>query len=331
MVHRKGVRVEIISQGKCLPIYTDPAPDNSAIQCERHAYVEAVTGVRFSVKVTLTDRFLMCDGDGVEVHLAYDGGEPRVVFCQQEYFFLCHRNHSFDFGEYPQYDIQSQQWKHPEFIFQDLHLQDSTSTTPLLAETVKKLGSIEVTVKRVKRDRRVFTCPENYTQQSGGLDQVSETLLKGKAISNTIKSVAGPSCAAPLENPWCFASLPGQPGLPIKFHILYRSRKALQMLGYIPRTPSPQPLIRNVVSTSRLSNASPATPPVLSTNVLTDLLPGSIALLERSLAIRAEPIIPTSHASTGTTVKRERDAKENEREYKRRKVVKIEVLDMTAD
>ena len=92
MPYHSGVRVEIIAHEKCLPIHRDPEPDNPITPGKRHSYVEAVTGVRFSVKVTLTDRFLMCGGDGVEVHLAYDGGEPRVVFCPQEYYRLCHRN-----------------------------------------------------------------------------------------------------------------------------------------------------------------------------------------------------------------------------------------------
>ncbi|MCJ1381071.1 hypothetical protein MMC17_004180 [Xylographa soralifera] len=277
----------------------------------------------------------MCGGDGVEVHLAYDGRDPRVVFCPQEYYFLSRRHYSFDFGEYRQYDLQTQQWKHPEFIFQDLHLQESTTITPLPMEQVRKLGLIEVTVKRVKKDRLVFTRPEDYTQQLGGLDQVSERLLKGKAISNTIKSVAGPSCGAPLENYWCFASLPGQPGLPINFRIFYRSRKTLQMLGCIPKTPSPQPFSRNNVSTNSLSNSSPATQSIVAaTDPVQEIkeLRARLALLERSLNIKAEPNMSTGYANTGTIVKRERAEKENEREYKRRKIVKeIEVLDMTSD
>ncbi|MCJ1434906.1 hypothetical protein MMC27_004276 [Xylographa pallens] len=209
---------------------------------------------------------------------------------------------------------------------EDFSWEDSATTTPLSVEKVQKL---------VKKDRLVFTRPDDYTQQSGGLDRVSKRLLKGKTVSNIIKSVAGPSCAAPLENSWCFASLSGQPGLPINFRILHRSRKTLQMLGCIPRTPSPQPSARSINDVNPLSNASPAAPPIVTAadpaQKIKDLR-ARLALLERSLIIKAEHTTPTRHANAGTTVKCERADKDYKRDYKRRRVIKeIEVLDMTSD
>ena len=76
MAYPSGVRVETIAQGKCLPIHKGLEPDKPRFPCKRHSCVEAVTGTRFSVKLTLTNQFFMCGVDGVEVHLAYDGGEP---------------------------------------------------------------------------------------------------------------------------------------------------------------------------------------------------------------------------------------------------------------
>ena len=123
MTDRFGVKVEIIAHGQSLPIY-DPSQNGFTVPYSEFCYVEAVTDAKFSVKVTLTEEFRMWGAEAVEVHLAFDGGDPRILFSPQENYFRSRRHYSFDFSQFRQYDVQTRQWKLVEFSFQHLQLRE---------------------------------------------------------------------------------------------------------------------------------------------------------------------------------------------------------------
>ena len=75
MAWDSGVTVEIISDGQSLPLYPDPdAGDNQGTEGSVQ-YVEAVTGAKFEIRLTLEKNFWWGGCDFVEVIVKYDGDE----------------------------------------------------------------------------------------------------------------------------------------------------------------------------------------------------------------------------------------------------------------
>lgn len=75
-----GVKVEIISNGAALQSYNDPDESENKDARTSQCYVEAVTGARFEVKVTLTSDFNMHYGDGARISFHFDDQKDRHSF-----------------------------------------------------------------------------------------------------------------------------------------------------------------------------------------------------------------------------------------------------------
>ena len=71
-----GVSVEVISEGRSLPLYDDPDEEPDQHSRIRQRYVEAVTGAAFKVKISLTRDFRLYgleDQDAVQFSIDFDG------------------------------------------------------------------------------------------------------------------------------------------------------------------------------------------------------------------------------------------------------------------
>ena len=132
----QGIRVEVVVEGRSMPLYRDPDSQDSE-QAPADAlcstrYVEAVTGARFTLRVTLLEEFDLRGSDGLEFLTTCDGGPcwSRYIFrqCQK-----CGKNHSIDQLGHPQYHPEIQGWKYGHFSFGPLdlrmYLESSTADT----------------------------------------------------------------------------------------------------------------------------------------------------------------------------------------------------------
>ncbi|KAL8678194.1 MAG: hypothetical protein Q9186_005448 [Xanthomendoza sp. 1 TL-2023] len=175
-------------------------------------------------------------------------------------------------------------------------------------EQIKSLGSIRITYQRIYHGKiqQALTGARYSTYEP--VSEVSEKILKGKSIQCSII-------------PTTFVeSLPPQPtvqAIPL--------RGTLQMLGCIPRSPSPEPILG-----SRNGRATTAA----NTNVKEELrtLRARLAELENRASTTPQPNIKPEQRRSGSSVKREREDAENTVERKRnRKSGPVETVDLTSD
>ena len=75
-----NVKVEVISNERSLPRYDDPDAIEQDQPRTRQNYIEAVTGAKFIVRVTLDERFYMGHCDAARIVLSFDGAE-RGWYC----------------------------------------------------------------------------------------------------------------------------------------------------------------------------------------------------------------------------------------------------------
>ena len=78
MEYHHGVKVEIICEGSILPCYQDPDSGSSDADLTSRHYIEARTGARFEVRVSLANNYDLQLCDYVRVKVTYDGGVSNV-------------------------------------------------------------------------------------------------------------------------------------------------------------------------------------------------------------------------------------------------------------
>ncbi|MCJ1248351.1 hypothetical protein MMC30_005568 [Trapelia coarctata] len=307
MAEHHGVLVEVIVGGHPQPLFRDPDSEENQKELEKTSYMEAINDARFVVKVTLTNRFQM-KGEGVEVTLILDGRPTLVVFLAEKRW-RTNREDSYTFQCCSVYDKKDCEWKSADFCFGSLTLLESGNGGEK-PTNLGDLGTIHVTVGRVTK--RPYHGPQPQFVGFESVTTVSEKAMKGKAIGNTVKSIAMDRINPPRKTHTC-TPLPGSNGFLINTRILYRSRRTLQMLECILRSPSPDPVEEVAALRARL------------------------ALLERNLKIKPEQQAPLAGSATTPTsstvrVKREHDDDLEVISTKRpRRSGDIEVVDLTDD
>jgi len=310
MAQHEKVTVDILIDGKPQPIFEDPHPQDNNKGKGSYFYVEAVDDARFTVKVTLSSDFELFEADGATVWLSLDGRKGWGHHLSRTSLSYLR---SATFWTQPNYNATARQWQDEAFSFGKLRLVESTDTEDAPAG-IQSLGQICVDVERVTR--RLLSNPIPVkAEEEKAVTQVSEKLLKGKAIGSAIKPISTGFSQAPVRT---HESIPlaGSKGIPVKLNILYRSKKALQSLGCIPRTPSPEPELAPMEEVRALR--------------------ARLALLERGLETKTEApgsvIDLTSAVANGRAqVKRERDNDSENHRQKRSRGSEIEVVDLTGD
>ncbi|KAF6237271.1 hypothetical protein HO173_004740 [Letharia columbiana] len=320
MDHFQGITAQIISNGQVLDFYDDPDAPEIPESRARHHYVEAVAGSTFQVKVNLTHRFNSCGmkaEDAVKISVVPDGNNRggRAIkytkkLLRESFSRVYLRSHTFTGPKH--FCKETGQWMQSDYSFGNLVLKE-TPDPGFSVKQAEDLGKIQITVERIKvEERQVAYVPSTIPIET--INEVPEKALKGRSIETTVRLANTRPTSASIHS-HISKSISGEAGKPVVFNIYYRSRRALQMMGCIPRSPSPE----------SQSPDDDATAPEHALREVRDLR-ARLALLERGLNVKSE----SSSAATG--VKREREEEGNEGSRQRRRTtVKIEHVDLTDD
>ncbi len=108
-----GLSVAVISGNDALPMYDDPEMEGDGNPDEDLRYIEATTGAKFEVQVTLDDRFIWAESNTVRVVVVYDGDKPgwSKDFSRKSLPTVGTWRHSITFKSVSRWCQSSQQWK----------------------------------------------------------------------------------------------------------------------------------------------------------------------------------------------------------------------------
>ncbi|KAH0364052.1 hypothetical protein KCU65_g6977, partial [Aureobasidium melanogenum] len=226
------VVVDIVVDGRPLPEYLDQDDDDSVSHESIIKYVECVSGSHFGIRVDLTGMEFkhLKRGNSIITDYYLDG---QVVACAVHRFPLGHL--AVTTRPAARYR-EDGTWKERNFMFADLVTSEEGLSNKLRSD-LKDLGTI--TVKH-------FYAHSNWSREAPFLDfpkvnvgqeVVHEKNLKGQAISNQAK--LGEEVALGYLSTVDSRRLGNAFA---EFQFRYRSRKDLQTLYLVPRSPSPVPL-----------------------------------------------------------------------------------------
>ncbi|KAL8734498.1 MAG: hypothetical protein Q9166_001398 [cf. Caloplaca sp. 2 TL-2023] len=313
MAHLQGATIEVISGHKSCPVYDDPDADGRYDPFSIHfpqKYIEAVPGANFAVMVTLDPDFPFAGCDAVRVN-AYFDGPSHGYYGDIKRTDAIAGGRSIRFSTMRSYCVETGQWQAAELSFGELRIQEASDPT-ISVRDVKDLGTIKVTWQRIYLGEDVVR--DHHRDGYRGISEVSEKVLKGKAIENTIKKQSQDEHPISLK---AYAT----PVL-IWSSALIHGTGTLQMLGCIPRPASPEPLRERLGGSSTKIDDPEEEKRVLRAR---------LAELENRTKTPARAGIKAEQNST-LGIKREREDKENATERKRnRKLGPVEVVDLTAD
>ncbi|MCJ1363319.1 hypothetical protein MMC16_002426 [Acarospora aff. strigata] len=208
-----NIEIRIKSNGRFLDEYNEPDESTTHDLDTTTKYIEATPGAKFSIEV-------------LSIALDSLGKSPYVMICI--------------------FDNQSGQWKKALFSFGQVEIVEHDELPDDIdPEKGMQLGTIKLTVYRAHMKRRPV--PVAYVKDAGFIpvDQTSEKILKGKAIENNIRYVDGHVIPQPSPHTHDYSAMKGWKGKPLIFTFHYRSHRALQILGCIPRPQSPAIIIHN--------------------------------------------------------------------------------------
>ncbi|KAL8648283.1 MAG: hypothetical protein Q9226_006060 [Calogaya cf. arnoldii] len=298
MAQYDGVTVKVVSDGKSCPMYDDPDADGHENPFSETSppqkYIEAVTGAKFAVVLTLGPnfRFKKCDGVRVTYHLDGDEQEWQNTISSKDAIRGPFENRTLTFNCIRKYCHRTGQWQHGDLAFGELKIHERTDPVTSVND-VKGLGQIQIRWQRVHFGKE--TVHEYNKNGTEPVSEVSEKVLKGKAIDTAIKF------ALPALNVF----------------------STLQMLGCIP--PSPSPALLNTPS------GAAGVKPDDSKEELRRLR-ARVAELEDRTGNTPQPKIKPEQLNSASRIKREREDKENDGQRKKsRRSGPPEVVDLTAD
>lgn len=320
----QGIVIQVISNGQPLELYEDPDAAEIENDCIRQQYVEAVAGSTFSVKVMLTTEFnihQLRGVDGVNIALKIDGQgiewASLLSRANIEADLLRGRPGGTTFNNVMEFCPKSGRWIKSDLMFGKLAIKES-SRKKLSAEQIAKLGRIQVTLQRVERKKH--SIPKAASMLSANaIKEVTEKNLKGRGVAHSVAMTNTRPVTAPAPIEYYHKELPGRAGKLLEYNILYRSKGTLQMLGCIPRSPSPA---------LEISDGETGSPATETEDDSSGDLRGKLQSLRSRLA-QLERGGKLKHESR-TAVKREREEDETSGHRRRpTKSAKIEVIDLT--
>ncbi|KAL8698139.1 MAG: hypothetical protein Q9201_006731 [Fulgogasparrea decipioides] len=192
----------------------------------------------------MADNFHWAHCDAVRVFIQFDS-EPRPLYLdidRKEAFGGRLNRRSVTFSYRTMRDDATGQWLKAYYSFGELGVKEASDSKVSLLQ-ITRLGQIRIWYQRITYGPEVDR-PVSAYGDPGRISEVSEKMLKGQSIENTIKPTNVVKSTPPPLTCIRGLPLPGHLGQEAVIVVLYRSRKALQMLGCIPRSPSPAPLIR---------------------------------------------------------------------------------------
>lgn len=238
------IDVRIIVDSSPLPEYPDPEAGDDDEGRTHTRYVEAKTDQTFGVQVKLQRGFDFRSAIAVFYKFEPDDAPTffpgRLPKCQASHRNGILSNEMESLCESARLkNTTTGKWNWHPFVFGALEMNDSVPEASLEPGKLENLGSIRVKVYRAMP--KELALPQVWNgKRPEALDKVSEKSLKGKAIENNVKIGArGTPARPPKISEYKWIPVPGEAGKIYRFNFLYRSRKILQSLGCIPRSPSP--------------------------------------------------------------------------------------------
>ena len=117
MDYFKGVQVEVICNGKSLKMYDDPdGPDDPELY-KRQKYVEAITGDKFTVKVTLGHDFQFGSAEAARINFRFDQISHGWYKDMLKSSWRSLRCESYELSSIASFCPVSATWKRKEFSF----------------------------------------------------------------------------------------------------------------------------------------------------------------------------------------------------------------------
>ncbi|KAI9680592.1 MAG: hypothetical protein M1817_004032 [Caeruleum heppii] len=222
-----GLQATIASEGHELPELDDEECASTEPRVATK-YVEVTSGSSFSMKVVVHSTFQW--SSDLHVRFLVDGnivkstGFTRKGDQEQEVSHV-------RVGRAQDKDIRK------TLIFADVELVDNDhpAATEINAAQTAKIGTISVKAFRCYRTGEHRGSPSTASLPSQL--QIPEKALKGKAVSNS--TIFGPEQLWSASKLFNYKLLDGDDSPIAVFNFKYRSKKALQDLHIIPRTPSP--------------------------------------------------------------------------------------------
>lgn len=204
----QGLSLQVITQTGALKLHHDPDDDPSSEPRTRQRYIEAVTGATFKIRVHLHKDFELYTlglDDAVRITIFYDDQKTswfidltRAAIVQE---WRKGKSIEHTFSHVSNFCQETQQWKQGATSFGALHTSKChgfaftcQALTASIEETtdsqapsdVQNLGRIQVKVARVHRDLRSTPIRAKGATQKP-ITEVTEKILKGKAIANTVR------------------------------------------------------------------------------------------------------------------------------------------------
>ncbi|KAL8699240.1 MAG: hypothetical protein Q9224_001501 [Gallowayella concinna] len=302
MTHFKAAQFEVVTANKSSPMYDDPDASNDDDPFTQQKYIEAITGATFQIKVTLDRAFDFADCDAVRVMVQLDGDS-------RGWYLDIKPSGAFGGGQ-------------------------EASDSRVSLEQIKSLGSIRITYQRIYHGK-IQQAPTGARYSTyEPVSEVSEKILKGKSIQCSIIPTTFVESLPPRPTVQAIP-LRGTLGRKVVVNVLYRSKGTLQMLGCIPRSPSPEPILgsRNGRATTAANTNVKEELRTLRPAHDDDFYPKArLAELENRASTTPQPNIKPEQRRSGSSVKREREDAENTVERKRnRKSGPVETVDLTSD
>ncbi|KAH0194118.1 hypothetical protein KCU99_g5987, partial [Aureobasidium melanogenum] len=227
------VSVDIVVDGRPLPEYLDEDDEDSISPTSTIKYVECVSGSRFGIRTDLTGfRLGNLEGaNAIEILYYLDG---RYVAGAVHRF----PTNSVVFTRHAARYRDGHIWKERDFMFADLVTsEDGPSSKP--RPELKDLGTITVKIYPVRAGKPKIHSHHRSSRPKMMVahENIHEKHLKGQAISTQAKLGE----AVSIGNISTISTERLGDAIAV-FDFRYRSRRDLQTLYLIPRSPSPIPL-----------------------------------------------------------------------------------------
>ncbi|MCJ1386482.1 hypothetical protein MMC17_009608 [Xylographa soralifera] len=235
----KGIWASVVVDGQSLVEYDEDVNEIYGIFRDSNIivkYVEAISAARFEVRFGWDVLDLKgCEGLMFQVDL--DGKYMDAAVCS-------FKNKTSSGHLHSARRCVDGQWTQEQFRFAEIISVDgqSGSMDSSEASDLASIGKIVLCVCRVKNIRQSTTVTTTANVRTGPAisGTIPEKALKGRALSHKT-SLDPPEKIAALRS--LHSDYIDKVDSPfVKFEFRYRSRRALQIEGIIPRSPSPIPL-----------------------------------------------------------------------------------------
>ncbi|KAL9029927.1 MAG: hypothetical protein Q9180_006969 [Flavoplaca navasiana] len=185
----EGATIHIFSNGKRCPMYDDPDADGHedpySMISSPQKYIEAVNGARFAVGLTLEPGFNFANCDAVRARFFFENCSSSILSDLRRIDIeggAVDRRTTI-VNSIVSFCSSTGQWQQADLTFGELKIGEASESNVTLND-IKNLGRIQVVWQRIKWGQKTL---QYVYKEPSAISEVSEKVLKGKAIENAIK------------------------------------------------------------------------------------------------------------------------------------------------